>query len=101
MIIEVIPDININNSKLSSFLTNIHSYKNLFNRINLKEKKIAHQDKIIYEILLTKENISFYYIIPDSLKELVKMNLMYVIPKLHLNLKILIEHIKKKAYLIL
>ncbi len=59
MIIEVIPDININNSKLSSFLTNIHSYKNLFNRINLKEKKITHQDKIIYEILLTKENISF------------------------------------------
>ncbi len=51
MIIEVIPDVNINNSKLSSFLTNIHSYKNLFNRINLKEKKITHQDKIIYEIL--------------------------------------------------
>ncbi|APF25073.1 ATP-binding protein [Clostridium sporogenes] len=81
MIIEVIPDININNSKLSSFLTNIHSYKNLFNRINLKEKKIAHQDKIIYEILLTKENISFYYIIPDSLKELVKNELNVCYPK--------------------
>ena len=75
MIIEVIPDININNSKLSSFLTNIHSYKNLFNRINLKEKRISYQNKIIYEILLTKETISFYYIIPDSLKELVKNEL--------------------------
>ncbi|MCJ8173259.1 hypothetical protein [Clostridium botulinum] len=75
MIIEVIPDININNSKLSSFLTNIHFYKNLFNRINFKEKKIAHQDKIIYEILFTKENISFYYIIPGELKELVKNEL--------------------------
>ncbi|ACA57268.1 ATP-binding protein [Clostridium botulinum] len=81
MIIEVIPDININNSKLSSFLTNIHSYKNLFNRINLKEKKITHQDKIIYEILLTKENISFYYIIPDSLKELVLNELNVCYPK--------------------
>ncbi|MCW7999536.1 ATP-binding protein [Clostridium sp. cpc1] len=81
MIIEVIPDININNSKLSSFLTNIHSYKNLFNRINFKEKKISHQDKIIYEILFTKENISFYYIIPDELKELVKNELNVCYPK--------------------
>ncbi|WP_409068826.1 ATP-binding protein [Clostridium caseinilyticum] len=81
MIIEVIPDVNINNSKLSSFLTNIHSYKNLFNRINFKEKKISHQDKIIYEILFTNENISFYYIIPDKLKELIKNELNVCYPK--------------------
>lgn len=81
MIVEVIPDVNINNSKLSSFLTNIHSYKNLFNRINLKEKRISHQDKIAYEILFTNENIAFYYIIPDKLKELIKNELNVCYPK--------------------
>ena len=79
MIIEVVPDINIRNSRLEGMLTNIHSHKNLFSRINFKEKKVSPQSQIVYEILFTKENISFYYIIPDELKELAtnELNVCY------------------------
>lgn len=85
MIIEVTPDINISNSRLESMLTNIHSHKNLFSRINFREKKISPQNKITYEILFSKEksqlNTSFYYIIPDELKELVTNELNICYPK--------------------
>lgn len=85
MIIEVIPDINISNSRLDSMLTNIHNYKNLFSRINFKEKTITPHNQITYEILFSKEkselNISFYYIIPDKLKELVSNELNICYPK--------------------
>ncbi|MCY6372491.1 ATP-binding protein [Clostridium ganghwense] len=85
MIIEVTPDINISNSKLESMLTNIHSHKNLFSRINFRDRKIISQNQITYEILFAKENsklnISFYYIIPDELKELVTNELNVCYPK--------------------
>lgn len=81
MIIEVVPDININNSRLEGMLTNIHSHKNLFSRINFKDLRISSQSQITYEILFTKENISFYYIIPNELKELVTNELNVCYPK--------------------
>lgn len=81
MIIEITPDVNLNNNRLESMLTNIHTYKNLLNRINLKDKKILPQTQITYEILFSKENISFYYIISDTLEELVKNELNVCYPK--------------------
>lgn len=91
MIIEVIHDINISNSRLESMLTNIHCYKNLFSRIDFKSKKISHQYQITYEILFSKEkselNISFYYIIPDELKELITNELNVCYPKATFNFK--------------
>lgn len=85
MIIEIIPDINLSNSRLESLLTNIHVYKNLFSRIKLRERKILEQNQVTYEILFCKDkeklNITFYYLIPDELLELVMNELNVCYPK--------------------
>lgn len=81
MIIRVIPDYSLTNSKLEGLLTNIHTYKNLFSRIDFKGFKISEQTKIIFEILISPEEISFFYIIPDELEELVMNELNVAYPK--------------------
>lgn len=87
MIIEIYPEYGLDNKKLESLLTNIHSYKSLFNRIHFKEKKLEQLDIISYEILLSKDNISFYYIIPDCLKELCMNEFNIAYPKSTFNIK--------------
>lgn len=86
MVIEVTPDINIDNNRVQSFLTNIHVYKNLANRIklNLRNEEaitIIEQERIAYEILLTKEKTSFFFVIPDNEKELINNELNVCWPK--------------------
>lgn len=83
MVIEIIPDINIDNSKVLNLLTNIHQHKNLAKRIKSKEEYIVieEQNKITYEILFTKDKASFNLIFPDEQKELILNELNICYPK--------------------
>lgn len=86
MVIRVIPDINIDNRGVVNMLTNIHNYQNLFQRTKLDLRKedaliIKGQEHIGYEILLTKDEASFFFIISESQKELVMNELNICWPK--------------------
>lgn len=64
MVVRIIPDIDIDNERVESLLANIHNYKNLAQRIKYNRRTsefvFLGQERIAYEILLTKEEISFY-----------------------------------------
>ena len=85
MKLEIIPDINIENTKLLGLVENINFYRPLIKRF--KQKKIANdvyidfkdlfekQYYLTYEILITKENVAFYLGFDDRLKESIETEL--------------------------
>lgn len=81
MEIRIIPDINIENTNVTAFFTNIYRYESLASRIQLKELKLKPFIQYTYEILFTKEDTSFYFIFPDKDKELILNELNICWPK--------------------
>ncbi|QEK11719.1 hypothetical protein FQB35_04705 [Crassaminicella thermophila] len=69
--IQIIPDINIDNSKTIGLLENIHCYRNFFKKIRKTEKTIGIESQYMttYEILISKENVFFYLGFPEQLKD--------------------------------
>ena len=78
MIIQIVPDYSLTNSGLDALLTNIHQYQPLLKR--LKSKTLL-QDPIVFEILISKTEKSFYLLIPDYMQELVLNELNNCYPK--------------------
>jgi hypothetical protein len=77
MKLQIIPDINIDNSKVLGLIENIHFYKPLIQRIRNTKDSIIINDQVItaYEILLSKDNTSFYISFDDKLKDNIETEL--------------------------
>ena len=71
MIVQIIPDINVNNSNTDRLFNNLNFYKSFLKR--LKEDK--DQPLIIFEIFITKEKVDFFLSFPDEYKEIVMTEL--------------------------
>ncbi|QEK12556.1 hypothetical protein FQB35_09590 [Crassaminicella thermophila] len=77
MKLQIIPDINIDNTKVLGLVENMHFYKNLIKRFKLtKEEVILFEQHIItYEILITKDNLSFFIGFDDEIKDNIETEL--------------------------
>ncbi|WFD12028.1 hypothetical protein [Tepidibacter hydrothermalis] len=62
MKVQIIPDIKIDNTRVVGFIENTHFYRNLINRFSVNKEYVVMDEQYItsYEILITKENISFF-----------------------------------------
>lgn len=75
MQIQIIPDRNIDNTRVLGLVENLHFFRPLKERmkyISTKDMigvKIDNQHSIKYSIFITKENVSFFLEFPDELKE--------------------------------
>lgn len=77
MIIQIVPDLNINNTNTDRLFNNLNFYKSFLKR--LKEDK--DQPLIIYEILITTEKVDFFFTFPDEYKEIIMTELNLCWPK--------------------
>jgi hypothetical protein len=98
MIVQVIPDTSLSNTNLESLFVNLHQYKSLVQRLTLNRKnpftiKFTDGDvnipkpalrtplNLVYEMYITKGDISFYYHIPDQLRDLASNEFSICYPK--------------------
>lgn len=76
-IFEIIPNKDISNSRAESFLTNIHSYRNIIDHIKDKQEL----QTLSWEIYLSKENIKFFLTCNEMDADIVKAELDLCYPK--------------------
>ena len=71
MKLEIIPDINVDNTKIIGLVENLHYFKPLSKRFINKKDVIGFkdQDAIIYEIIINTNNVKFFLGFDDELKE--------------------------------
>jgi hypothetical protein len=75
MKLQIVPDINIDNTKVLGMLENIHCYRPLIKRINktVVNKEVFYETEsqytTVYEILMTKDNVSFFIGFDDRVKD--------------------------------
>lgn len=81
VIFKILPDLDITNEGVSSFLTNVHHFKQLRDRVNWWGKTLTHSNNIVYEIVLTKKDNSFHIIVPDDYADTVYNELNVCWPK--------------------
>ena len=76
-LLKITPDINIDNSKVLGLLENIYCYRNLLRRIKKNKTEIAIESQFMltYEILMTKDNTSFYLGYPKELQDNIETEL--------------------------
>lgn len=81
MKLQIVPDININNTKVLGMLENMHYYRPLLKRIRkfVKNGSVYYENEpqytTVYEILMSKDNISFVIGFDDRLKDNVQTEL--------------------------
>ncbi|TDT63446.1 hypothetical protein [Fonticella tunisiensis] len=77
MKLQIIPDINIDNTKVLGMIENIHFYRPLLQRIQRMKGSITIEKQyyFAYEILISKDNVSFYLIFDDKLKDNIETEL--------------------------
>lgn len=98
MKIRVIPDNTLNNDNLESMLINLHQHKNMADRlylskqdplkvkfnttqINIPKVKLTDQFNIVYEMYISKKDISFHYQVPEELNDIAKNEFSICYPK--------------------
>lgn len=75
MRLQIIPNYSIDNKKTLGLLENLHFYKNILQRVNIKSDKekiyinLKKPHVIVYEILLSRDDVSFLLTFDDALYE--------------------------------
>lgn len=79
MKLQIIPDFNIDNKKVLGLVENIHFYRPLLKRFEYEKKKdllhLHEQHILTYEILMSKDDVSFYIGFDEELKENIETEL--------------------------
>ena len=77
MKLKITPNLSIDNKKVLGLLENIHEYRSPFKRFIVKPwyAGFEYQYEYTYEILITKENVSFYIGFEDRLKDNIETEL--------------------------
>lgn len=77
MILQVVPNISIDNTKVLGLVENIHYYRPMYKRIKTKGEYIILEDQYIitYEIVMTREDVKLYIGFDDKLKDNIETEL--------------------------